>query len=184
MCLLCRLPVANNHNFGQILGAHTDEGQVRYWYCFKGSVRLGGKAGFGVLHASQLVGHAARLLYLGYYYELLELLTRRGCTWCAVLAQDGGGKFPPEICSQSEPPPFWTPTFWPMSARSALTVTAGESSSISTNRKSKILLLSCCSASRGFVSDSLRLHQASLSSRICFLVWISNSFTVLMTAWH
>jgi len=45
----------------------TDEGQVWYWYCFRGSVRLGGKAGFGVLHASQLVGHAARLLYLFIY---------------------------------------------------------------------------------------------------------------------
>ena len=29
-------------------------------------VRLGGKAGFGVLHATQSIGHAARLLYFIY----------------------------------------------------------------------------------------------------------------------
>jgi len=44
--------------------------------------------------------------------------------------------FPPEICAESDPPPFQTAQFRPISAHSASTVRAGENSSISTNRKS------------------------------------------------
>ena len=42
----------------------------------------------------------------------------------------------PEICTQSDPPPFQTPKYWPISAHIASTVRAGERSSINSNRKS------------------------------------------------
>ena len=41
---------------------------------------------------------------------------------------------PPEICAQSDPPPFQTPNFRPISAHSASTVRAREKSSITANR--------------------------------------------------
>ena len=44
----------------------------------------------------------------------------------------------PGICAQSDPPPFRTPEFRPISAHSASTVRAGENSSIITNRKSTV----------------------------------------------
>ena len=49
-----------------------------------------------------------------------------------------GGRrpFPPEICVQSDPPPFQTAQFRPISAHSASTVIDSEKSSISTYRKS------------------------------------------------
>ena len=47
-----------------------------------------------------------------------------------------GRPFPPEICVQSDPVPFQTAQFWPISAHSASTVIASEKSSISTYRKS------------------------------------------------
>jgi len=43
---------------------------------------------------------------------------------------------PPEMSAQSDPLPFQTPQFRPISAHSASTVTAGEKSSLSINRKS------------------------------------------------
>ena len=48
----------------------------------------------------------------------------------------GGRPFPPENCIQSDPPPFQTAQFRPISAYSASTVIASEKSSISTYRKS------------------------------------------------
>ena len=47
-----------------------------------------------------------------------------------------GRPFPSEICVQSDPPPFQTAKFRPISAHSASTVIASEKSSISTYRKS------------------------------------------------
>jgi len=49
-----------------------------------------------------------------------------------------GGRptFPPEICAQSDKPPFLTAQFRPIFAYSALTGRVGEKSLISTNRKS------------------------------------------------
>ena len=49
----------------------------------------------------------------------------------------GGGRlFPRKICIQSDPPPFQTAKFRPISAHSASTVIASEKSSIITYRKS------------------------------------------------
>jgi len=48
----------------------------------------------------------------------------------------GGRPFPPKICIQSDPPPFQTAKFRPISAHSASTVIASEKSSIITYRKS------------------------------------------------
>jgi len=48
----------------------------------------------------------------------------------------GGRSFPPGICVQSDPPPFQTAQFRPISAHSASTVIASDKSSISTYRKS------------------------------------------------
>ena len=48
----------------------------------------------------------------------------------------GGHPFTPEICVQSDPSPFQTAQFRPISAHSASTVIASEKSSISTYRKS------------------------------------------------
>ena len=48
----------------------------------------------------------------------------------------GGRPFPPEICVQSDPPPFLTAKFRPISAHSASAVIASEKSSIITYRKS------------------------------------------------
>jgi len=48
----------------------------------------------------------------------------------------GGRPFPREICVQSDPLPFQTAQFRPISAHSASTVIASEKSSISTYRKS------------------------------------------------
>ena len=49
-----------------------------------------------------------------------------------------GGRrpFPPEICAESDPPPFRAQRFRPISAHSASTVIASEKSSIRTYRKS------------------------------------------------
>jgi len=52
----------------------------------------------------------------------------KNCLW--------GRPFPPEICVQSDPPPFQTAQFRPISAHSASTVIASEKSSIITYRKS------------------------------------------------
>jgi len=43
----------------------------------EGGFDQSGKAGFGVLHASQLVGHAARLLYYYYYCVMIGLTLSR-----------------------------------------------------------------------------------------------------------
>ena len=48
----------------------------------------------------------------------------------------GGRPFPPEICVQSDTPPFQTAQFRPISAHSASTVIASEKRSISTYKKS------------------------------------------------
>ena len=48
----------------------------------------------------------------------------------------GGRSFPPGICVQSDPPPFQTAQFRPISAHSASTVIASDKSSLSTYRKS------------------------------------------------
>jgi len=37
----------------------------------EGRVRQAGKAGFGVLHPTQLIGHAARLLYLFFRFRFV-----------------------------------------------------------------------------------------------------------------
>ena len=47
----------------------------------------------------------------------------------------GGRPFPPKIFVQSDPPPFQTAKFWPISAHSASIVIASETSSISTYKK-------------------------------------------------
>ena len=55
--------------------------------------------------------------------------------WCKKIV-GGGRPFPPEICVQSDPPPFQTAQFRPISAHSASTVIASEKSSIITYRES------------------------------------------------
>ena len=48
----------------------------------------------------------------------------------------GGRPFSPKICAESDPPPFRTQRFRPISAHGASTVIASDNVSISTNRKS------------------------------------------------
>jgi len=56
-------------------------------------------------------------------------------SFLALTVVDGRRSIPPEICTQSDPPPFRTQRFRPVSTHSASTVRAREKSSISTNRK-------------------------------------------------